>query len=186
MSAGWQSSARHMTRILTLLAILSLAMYLVPGSCGQAPPPQVQPGAFEGTWSVTGTRQVLDRGAGKRAVIFYISGSLVLAVPGGLSRGFRGEAIGYGNESGLQASCVWTDDQGDQIYSELAGPGLGTGSHVVGTITGGTGRYAGLTGRYEFDWQFVVADPEGVVQGWAVGLKGAASRTAPPAGRGSP
>ncbi len=65
--------------------------------------------------------------------------------------------------------------------SAFVPPGGGTGSHVVGIITGGAGRYAGLTGTYEFDWKFVVITPDGDIQGWAEGLKGVAY--APPGKR---
>jgi len=179
MSQGWMSKARHGALLLALLIIPNLLAF------GEDPP-KVQEYPFEGTWSATGTRQALHVGPGKRAVIFYLSGSMILTAHEGLSRGFRNEAIGYGTESGLKASCVWTNDEGDQIFSELEGPGLGSGSHVVGTITGGTGRFAGVTGHFEFDWQFVVDAPDGVIQGWAVGLRGTVCKTAPPAMKGSP
>ena len=179
MSLEWMCKARHLVCFLTLLILPGLL------ASGQ-PPPAVQEYQFEGTWSATGTRQLLHMGSGKRAVIFYLSGSMILTAHEGLSRGFRNEAIGYGTESGLKASCVWTNDEGDQIFSELEGPGLGSGSHVVGTITGGTGRFAGVTGHFEFDWQFVVDAPDGVIQGWAVGLRGTVCKTAPPAMKGSP
>jgi len=39
---------------------------------------------------------------------------------------------------------VWTDRLGDRLFSRLKGDPLETGRRVVGTITGGTGRYAGL------------------------------------------
>jgi hypothetical protein len=69
-------------------------------------------------------------------------------------------------------SCVWTDERGDKVFSELKGEPLGTGSRVVGTITGGTGRWAGLTGEYELRWQYVLESDDGTISGRAVGLKG--------------
>ncbi len=146
----------------------------LPAALGQAPPGGTKAYPFEGTWSVTGTRQVLAMGPGKRATTFHISGSLVLTVPGNLSRGFHIESLGYNDGDRLRGWCVWTGAQGDQIFSEVEGPGRGSGSHVVGTITGGTGRYAGLTGTYEFDWKFVVITSDGDIQGWAEDLKGVA------------
>ncbi len=41
-----------------------------------------------------------------------------------------------------------------------------------GTITGGTGRYAGITGEYEFRWQYLIAAEGDVVHGRAVDLRG--------------
>jgi hypothetical protein len=66
----------------------------------------------------------------------------------------------------------WTDERGDQVFSELRGGGPAKGSHVTGTFIGGTGRYAGATGTYEFTWEYVLAAEDGTVQGRAVGLKG--------------
>ena len=39
--------------------------------------------------------------------------------------------------------AVWTDERGDQVFSELKGEWVGTGNRIVGTFIGGTGRYAG-------------------------------------------
>jgi len=58
------------------------------------------------------------------------------------------------------------------VYSELRGDGNATGSRIFGTFVGGTGRYAGATGTYEFSWRFVLAAEDGTVQGQSVGLKG--------------
>jgi len=45
-------------------------------------------------------------------------------------------------------------------------------NRITGRIVSGTGRYAGVTGSYEFSWQFVLEGEEGAVQGRAVDLKG--------------
>jgi hypothetical protein len=69
---------------------------------------------------------------------------------------------------------VWTDERGDRVFSRLRGEALGTGPRVERTITGGTGRYAGLVGEYSSTWQYVVssADEAGAVQGRARSLEG--------------
>jgi hypothetical protein len=43
-----------------------------------------------------------------------------------------------------------------------------------GTITGGTGRYAGLTGQYEFHWQYLITADGSMISGRAVDLRGQA------------
>ena len=128
---------------------------------------------FEGTWSASGSQQILRLERGHKASIVSLTGSLLLTGQGGLGIGFRGEVIGLSDSlSGGVGKCVWTDERGDKIFSDLKGEPLGTGSHVTGTITGGTGRYAGATGAYELQWQYVIASDDGSLSGRAVGLKG--------------
>ena len=87
--------------------------------------------------------------------------------------GFRAEALVLNDTAtGLVGRAVWTDDRGDQVFSELKGQGTSTGSHIVGTFLGGTGRYAGATGSYEFSWRFVLETEDGTVQGQSEGLNG--------------
>jgi len=74
----------------------------------------------------------------------------------------------------MQGRCVWTDEHGDKVYSELKGEFVATGNHIVGAFVGGTGRYAGVTGEYSFEWQYVVESDDGSVSGRAVNLKGRA------------
>ncbi|HEU4383336.1 MAG TPA: hypothetical protein VFR85_07495 [Anaeromyxobacteraceae bacterium] len=115
-----------------------------------------------------------------------LAGSVLLTGERGLGVGFRAQAIVFSDSlMGGVGRCVWTDDRGDQIFSELAGGPVAEGRHVKGTIVGGTGRYAGATGEYEFWWQYLIEAEEGLIQGRAVGLKGrarAGGATAPATG----
>ena len=87
--------------------------------------------------------------------------------------GFRAEVIALSDsETGLIGRSVWTNEHGDQAFSELKGEGTAASNHITGKFLGGTGRYAGVTGDYEFSWQFVIEAEDGSVQGRAVGLKG--------------
>ena len=75
------------------------------------------------------------------------------------------------------ARCVWTDDKGDRLFSRVTGESVQAGRRFVGTITGGTGRYAGIAGEYSFTWQYVIAAEDGdVIHGRAVGLTGRTHR----------
>jgi len=128
---------------------------------------------FEGTWSASGQRQMLPTGGERQADTFQLSGAIVLTIGEGLSRGFRGEAIGFDDGRSVSAGCaVWTDEHGDQIFSQLKGGPLKEGRQITGSITGGTGRYAELEGEYTLTWQYVVAGEGGAVQGRATDLKG--------------
>ena len=87
--------------------------------------------------------------------------------------GFQAEVIGLSDSgTGFQGRSIWTDEHGDHVYSELTGEGTATKNHIAGTILSGTGRYAGLTGSYEFSWQWVMEGEDGAVQGRAVDLQG--------------
>jgi hypothetical protein len=160
-------------KLLAFLLPCALAVSLSPAPAlpGQA---ATQDGwrVFEGSWSAAGQRQSLETEAGRPASTIYLSGAVVITGEG-IGRGFRGEVIGFddGGKASLGRS-VWTDERGDRIFSTLSGQGMGTGRRFAGTITGGTGRYAGITGDYSFEWQYVVAAEQGAIQGRAVGLKG--------------
>jgi hypothetical protein len=103
--------------------------------------------------------------------------------------GFRAEAIVLNDSAtGMVGRSVWTDEHGDQVYSELRGEGTVTGNKIVGTFLGGTGRYSGATGSYEFSWRFVLETEDDSVQGQSEGLHGRVRVGAPPAtpGAGGP
>jgi hypothetical protein len=136
--------------------------------------------SFSGTWSVSGRRVAVAIEDGGTAAIVEVSGAVMLTTGEGLSRGFRGQAIGFEEGQGLGSGrSVWTDENGDRVFSRLKGDSLGTGKRFVGTITGGTGRYAGLEGEYAFTWQYVVSGEggAGVVQGRTADLAGRVRRT---------
>ena len=105
--------------------------------------------------------------------------------PGRPGVGFQSEVIGLVDTArGFQGRSVWTDEHGDQVFSELEGEGTAAKNRVTGTVLSGTGRYAGVTGSYEFSWQWVMEGEDGAVHGRAVDLKG---RVQPgPAAGGSP
>ena len=128
---------------------------------------------FEGTWTAAGQRRTLALGPERRVSIAELRGTLLLAGPSRPGLGFRGEALSLADSGKeMTGSAVWTDDRGDQVFSDLRGQGNATGNRITGTFTGGTGRYVGATGSYEFSWQYVLESEDGTVQGRAVGLKG--------------
>ena len=128
---------------------------------------------FKGTWTAAGSRNIMPFGAGRRTTISIFNGSLVLA---GSSRpyvGFRAEAFVFNDTAtGMVGRAVWTDEHGDQAFSELRGEGTTEKNKITGTFVGGTGRYAGAQGTYEFSWRFVLENEDGVVEGQSMDLKG--------------
>lgn len=138
---------------------------------------------FAGSWIAAGSVRTIQLGDRRQASLADLRGTLELSGASRPAVGFRGDAIALSDsESGMVGRAAWTDEHGDQVFSELRGGGPAKGSHVLGTFIGGTGRYAGATGNYEFTWQYVLAAEDGTVQGRAVGLKGRVRVTADEAG----
>ncbi len=138
----------------------------------QTPSPAGQ-GRFEGSWSVVGRRRTLPAEGARPAAVVELSGAVMLTGGAGLSRGFRGEAIGFDDGRSISAgSAVWTDAQGNRVFSVLRGTAFETGRQISGTITGGTGPYTGIAGEYSMTWQYVAQSGEDVVQGRAGDLSG--------------
>jgi len=112
-------------------------------------------------------------GSERRAAISTFEGSLVLTGSKGVGVGFRSEAVLFNDTAtGMIGRAVWTDEHGDQVFSELQGEGTSTNNKITGTFVGGTGRYQGATGTYAFSWRFVIEGEDGVVQGQSIGLSG--------------
>jgi len=128
---------------------------------------------FKGSWTAAGSRHTLRLGNDRRTSIASFQGTLLLAAPGRPGVGFRSEAVVLNDSvDGMIGRAVWTDEHGDQAWSELRGEDDGTNNKIVGNFVGGTGRYSGATGTYEFSWKFLLEDEDGNVQGESVGLKG--------------
>src|SRR5262249_31399957 len=105
--------------------------------------------------------------------IVDLKGSLLLTGAGRPGVGFQSEVIGLvDSATGFVGRSVWTDEHGDQVFSELKGEGTAEKNHITGTILSGTGRYAGAPGTYEFSWLKLLESEDGWVQGRAVDLKG--------------
>ncbi len=161
--------ARVTVRAFVALAFLALARL----ATGQASSTDAAWRPFEGEWSAAGTRQTLPTEGAAPAAIVSVSGAVVIGSGEGLSRGFRGEAIFFWDGATLGVGrCVWTDDRGDRIFCALKGDALETGRRITGTLTGGTGRYAGISGEFSFPWQYVVQAEDGVISGRTASLKG--------------
>jgi hypothetical protein len=159
------------------LLLLGLAVAIAAcGAAPQAPRPAIAAGEFlefEGSWNGVGTRHSIPLGDARVGSIVNLKGSMLLAGSGRPGVGFHAEVIGLvDSASGFQGRSVWTDERGDQVFSELVGEGTAAKNRIKGTILSGTGRYAGATGSYEFSWQSVMEGEDGSIQGRAVDLKG--------------
>ena len=163
----------------TVITVLAAAIFAAAAPAAQVPvsaPQAADAGgwrSFEGTFSASGQHQAIPTETGRPALTVQLSGAVAITGGEGLSRGFRGEVLGFDDGSGVTVlRAVWTDGHGDRIFSQLKGDTVATGRRIVATISGGTGRYAGITGDYSFEWQYVVEAEAGTVQGRAIGLRG--------------
>jgi hypothetical protein len=129
--------------------------------------------SFEGRWSAAGLRRTLEFSPGQRSWVFDLTGSVLLTGERRPAVGFQARVIGFSDDrAGMQGRSVWTDERGDQVYSDLRGDQAATGNRVFGTFRGGTGRYAGVSGEYSFEWKYMVESDDGAISGRAVDLKG--------------
>jgi len=161
------------------LCAIALAVAVQIIGCGSRPresaPASNDWREFQGTWTASGTRTILSLGADRRSAISHYTGSLILSGASRPAVGFRAEAIVLSDTvSGTVGRAVWTDENGEQVFSELRGEGTATNNKIVGTFLGGTGKYSGVTGSYEFSWRFLLESEDGTVQGQSIGLNGKA------------
>jgi hypothetical protein len=166
-----------------------VCVFLMTAACGHSDGTAQAPlngewHTFEGTWTAAGTRRTLHLGPNERAAIFELTGSVLLTGAQRPAVGFKAQAIGFSDSrAGMQGRSVWTDERGYMVYSELKGEAVGSGNRITGSFIGGTGRYAGVTGEYTFQWQYVIDAEDGAVSGRVVDLKGRARlQAASPAG----
>ncbi len=154
---------RTLPRFITAAAVAATAVALLGA---QAPLPADGTRTLRGSWSATGHVQTLPTESGQPAAVVQLSGAIVLTDDAGARTGFQGDAISFDNGTGTTTGrTVWTDTRGDRVFGVLRGETVSTGRRVVGTIMGGTGRYAGVTGGFELTWQYVVSAEDGVLQG---------------------
>jgi hypothetical protein len=167
----------HLLSALTWPALTALILAAAGcGPAGDAPKPLAASGewrAFEGSWNAAGSRHTIPLGVDRRGSVVDLRGSMMLTGPARIGVGFRSDVVALvDSQTGLTGRSVWTDEQGDEVYSELTGEGTAAHNHITGTILGGTGRYSGATGNYEFSWKWVMEAEDGSIQGRAVELKG--------------
>jgi hypothetical protein len=129
--------------------------------------------AIEGTWSASGSRRAIATESGTDAHVLILSGAVVLTSSEGVSRGFRGELVAFDDGTTLSIGRVaWTDDRGDRLFGAFKGTPLLRGRALTVTLTGGTGRYTGITGELTLTWQYVVNGEDETIQVRTTTMKG--------------
>jgi hypothetical protein len=139
---------------------------------------------FTATWTLSGDRALLPTEGERPASIVHLTGPFTLTSGEGLGRGLLGEVIGFDDGGRLLAGrAVFTDEHGDRIFCTLSAEPIGTGRLATATVTGGTGRFSGLEGKFTLAWQYVVDTEGGQISGRAVNVEGRTRRAAHPAGK---
>jgi hypothetical protein len=132
---------------------------------------------FTATWTLSGQRHLLPTEGERPASIVTLSGPLVITKGDGLGRGLLGQVIGFDDGGTVLAGrAVFTDERGDRIFCTMKAEPIGSGRHATATITGGTGRFAGLEGDFSFAWQYVVDQESGEVSLRSVDIEGRTRR----------
>lgn len=135
-----------------------------------------QTGNFTGVWIANGTREVLPFGPNRNFYTFRLSGHVNLKEPIGGELDFWSEIIGISDsKTGTEARCVWRDLGGRKLFIELKTDHMKSKEQVMGTIVGGTGKFANATGTLNFKWSsisFYKDDNRSTVNGQTYDLTG--------------
>lgn len=158
----------------TLLAA-AIGVLALPVRGGPPAPDDWRP--FAATWTLSGQRSLLPTEGERPASIVTLSGPLTITKGEGLGRGLLSQVIGFDDGGTVLAGrAVFTDERGDRIFCTIQAEPIGTGRRATATITGGTGRFAGLEGAFSFAWQYVVGEADGELSGRAVDVEGRTRR----------
>ena len=123
-------------------------------------------GEFKGSWIANGTRTPFPFGDGRQVYAFKLAGHVSLEATLGKEKDYWSECVGLADSAtGVIGRCVWKDLAGPEIYITLQGDKLQQGGVINGTIVGGSGALAGISGDLTFNWAAVVAltDADGIV-----------------------
>jgi hypothetical protein len=123
-------------------------------------------GEFRGTMIANGTRTPFPFGDGRQVFTFKLGGHVSLQNPLGKKKDYWSECIGLADSTtGVVGRCVWKDLDGPEVYLTIQSDKLQQGSQVSGTIVGGSGKLAGISGDLLFNWSSVITqtDADGIV-----------------------
>lgn len=154
----------------SLLVVAALAFG--PAAGAQEIPKE---GSFDGRWDLVGKAQKIELGDERTVTVVKFEGAIVLTGhQRGLSRGFRTECVGLQDpKTGGLGRCVWKDRFDHEIWSEIESDSVGSTRKSRGRLVGGTGKFEGISGSFEFEWVYMTpASKEGPVRGYATEIAG--------------
>ena len=152
-------NGRLMLRIIVCGFLLVTGPLMNQGSAAES-------GEFKGTMIANGTRTPFSFGDVRQVFIFKLAGHVNLQTTLNKKKDYWSECIGLADSvTGIVGRCVWKDLAGPEIYLMIQSDKLQQGSQVAGTIVGGSGKLAGISGDISFNWSSVIAltDANGIV-----------------------
>jgi len=151
-------NGRLMLRIVVCVVLLLTASPLALSHAAES-------GEFKGNWIANGTRTPFSFGDDRQVFTFKIAGHVSLQTSLARKKDYWSECVGLVDSvTGLTGRCVWKDLAGPEIYITVQSDRLQQGSLVTGTIVGGSGKLAGISGDLTFNWSSVISLTEdGVV-----------------------
>jgi hypothetical protein len=166
---------RVLGRFTLRAAVAALGLMLISSASPAAAQDAPRSGTFEALWSLKGTAQELELGAGRKTSTFRHTGTITFRNAQGLVGTALASCLGLGDTArGDVGRCVWVLEGGDRIFSELSGqlaPGPESGT-VRGSFVGGTGRFQQISGSYELDWVVRLTGEPGAFRAQTVRMSG--------------
>ena len=153
--------------------LLSLVLLLLttPGTI-QASWTEPQ-GTFEAYWSVSGTIHILELQDGELGAAGGHTGTIVVQTNQGTVPSFETDCIAFADPEGSVGRCVWTSTFGDLIYVNLKGSGTAGFGATRGTFVGGTGKFQGIQGGFQFEWNYNVSSgKDATLDGYTMRMTG--------------
>lgn len=130
-------------------------------------------GTFLADWDVTGTVHIIEMGDMGVMAAGGHTGTVTIQSSEGPVRAFETDCIAFADEQSSGSRCVWTDPLGDQLFVSIQGTGLAGMGRSRGTFVGGTGRYEGIQGNFNFDWNYNVSGgQDATFDGYTLQMRG--------------
>jgi len=147
-------NGRLMLRIFACVVLLPATPFLTYSHAADS-------GEFKGRWIANGTQTLFPFEKGRQVYTFKISGHVKLQSSIDKKKDYWSECVGLADSStGIIGRCVWKELAGPEIYLTIQSDQLLQGSQVTGTIVGGTGHLAGISGDLSFNWSSVIVMKE--------------------------
>ncbi len=155
---------RNVLRRTVLASVLSLVFVVALGGVALAQELPKQ-GTYTTSWTFSGPYTFIELGEEDFGWISHFTVTRWNTSGGDLYNNISADCIGLGGSRGQNVSsgyCVFTDDDGDNIYEYWYDTEEGKG---VGVTLGGTGKYKGIRGEDNYENVFTADAPAGTFHG---------------------